>query len=233
MLRGSRVAPGAAAGHSVSVQVRRRRGGRPAGGAPGAGSISPRALAGIRLSRPRYPPRRQGIRRRPRPATGYDGPRPREGCMAAELRRTKALVVWDPAALPGPVRVGRGRLAVSLRGRGPRARPAGDRVRGPGPRRGGGAGRVRRRRRPGAACSVLPPHKEGPLAEECARLVAAAAGCTCVAVAGIHQDGATPPEIAAIVANARAGIKRLAAALAAVPPAQRYCSARLPKPRTP
>jgi len=63
--------------------------------------------------------------------------------------------------------------------------------------------------------------------------VAEAAGCTCVAVAGIHQDQATSEEIVAIVANARSGMRRLAAALARVPTAQRYCSERLPKPITP
>jgi hypothetical protein len=151
--------------------------------------------------------------------------------MAAELRRTKAQV-WDPAALPGPVRVGRGRLAVNLE-----VRPLGldllVTVTGGQAHAGAVALAASGVAAPGGGLLVLPPHKEGPLAEECARLVSAAAGCTCVATAGIHQDGATSIEIAAIVANARVGIKRLAVELTAVPPAQRYCNARLPKPRTP
>ncbi len=151
--------------------------------------------------------------------------------MAAELRRTKALV-WDPAALPGPFRVGRGRLAVSLEVRS-LGRDLLVTVSGGQAHAGAVAMAASGVAAPGGGLLVLPPHKEGPLAEECARTVSAAAGCTCVATAGIHQDGATPPEIAAIVANARIAIRRLAAALAAVPPAQRYCNARLPKPRTP
>ena len=43
---------------------------------------------------------------------------------------------------------------------------------------------------------VVPGHKEGPLAAECAEAVARAAGRTCAAVAGIHQDHATEKEIA-------------------------------------
>jgi hypothetical protein len=74
------------------------------------------------------------------------------------------------------------------------ARPAGE---------GGSAGTV-----------VVPPHKEGPLAESCAALVAAAAGCTCAAVAGIHQDAASAAEIAAICANVDEGARQLAGALA-------------------
>lgn len=64
-----------------------------------------------------------------------------------------------------------------------------------------------------AGLVVIPPHKEGPLAEQCAALVAEAAGCACAAVAGIHQDDATPDEIAAICTNALAAARRLAAAL--------------------
>jgi hypothetical protein len=65
----------------------------------------------------------------------------------------------------------------------------------------------------GIHAAVLPPHKEGPLARECAALLAEAAGCTVCAVAGIHQDEITKEEIAAIVANVREGAGRLAAAL--------------------
>ena len=153
--------------------------------------------------------------------------------MAQGQGSTRA-VFWDPAVLPAPVIVGRGRRAVRLEitgvGRdllvtvtGGQAHAGAVALAGPpGAPAGGGGGSL-----------VVPPHKEGPLAEECARVVAAAAGCACVAVAGIHQDRATPAEIAAIVANARTGWLRLAAALARVPAAQRYCSARLPKPSTP
>lgn len=151
--------------------------------------------------------------------------------MESGNRRTRA-VRWRPDALPGPLTVGRGRRAVRLEvaavGRdlvvtlsGGQAHAGAVALAGP-----GGAPA-------GTGLLVLPPHKEGPLARECAAAVAAVAGCACVVVAGIHQDAATPAEIAAIVANARRAIARLAAALGDVPPAQRYCSARLPKPSTP
>jgi hypothetical protein len=65
--------------------------------------------------------------------------------------------------------------------------------------------------------AVVPGHKEGPLAREGARLLAAASGRTCVAVAGIHQDRATPAEIAAIVSHARAALHALADAFARLP----------------
>jgi len=153
--------------------------------------------------------------------------------MGQRKPRTR-VEIWDPAALPEPVRVGRGRQAVSIRvlavGRdllvtvtGGQAHAGAVAMAAP---KGGTPGA-------GARALVIPPHKEGPLAEECARLVAEAAGCTCVAVAGIHQDAAAAEEIAAIVANARSGMRKLAAALARVPADQRYCSERLPKPRTP
>ncbi len=66
---------------------------------------------------------------------------------------------------------------------------------------------------PCEALLVAPGHKEGPLAAEGAALVAAATGRACVAVAGIHQDGATPGEIAEIVANVRRAYARLTARL--------------------
>lgn len=56
---------------------------------------------------------------------------------------------------------------------------------------------------------VVPGHKEGPLAVEGARRVAAAAGCVCCAVVGIHQDRASADEIAAIVTNVQRGYERL------------------------
>ena len=62
--------------------------------------------------------------------------------------------------------------------------------------------------------AVLPPHKEGPLARECAALLSEAAGCTVCAVGGIHQDDITREEIAEILANVREGAARLARALA-------------------
>lgn len=57
-------------------------------------------------------------------------------------------------------------------------------------------------------------HREGPLAEECAAMIAQATGRTCAVVAGIHQDEATPEEIAQIVANVRQGAGILAARVA-------------------
>lgn len=68
----------------------------------------------------------------------------------------------------------------------------------------------------GEPCDVLtvvPGHKEGPLARLAARRLAAAAGRTCVCAAGIHLDAITPAEIAAVVANAERGVEMLAAAL--------------------
>jgi|GEM_PF-592177 len=47
----------------------------------------------------------------------------------------------------------------------------------------------------------LPGHREGPLAETAARILARASGRSCAVVAGIHQDRATAPEIQSIVAN--------------------------------
>lgn len=61
---------------------------------------------------------------------------------------------------------------------------------------------------------VVPGHREGPLAREGARRLAAVSGRTCVAVAGIHQDRATAAEIAAIVGHARDALQTLADALA-------------------
>lgn len=61
----------------------------------------------------------------------------------------------------------------------------------------------------GAELMVVPGHKEGPLAAECAEAIALAAGCTCAAVAGIHQDDATGEEIAAIMANVRKALRTL------------------------
>lgn len=69
-----------------------------------------------------------------------------------------------------------------------------------------------------AGLCPVPGHREGPLAEEGAALLASAAGRGCVVVAGIHRDAATPEEIAAIVANARAGFAALAAHLRPEPP---------------
>ena len=61
--------------------------------------------------------------------------------------------------------------------------------------------------------TVVPGHKEGPLAESCAVRLATASGRTVCAVAGIHQDDATREEIAAIVAHVDRACARLVAAL--------------------
>lgn len=150
--------------------------------------------------------------------------------MGERIRRTNA-VAWDPRALPAPIRVGRGRRAVSLEvsalGRDLEARLTGGQAHAGAAALAGPAGCA------GGGVLVLAPHKEGPLARACAEALARAGGCACVAMAGIHQDGATADEIAAIVANARAAIARAEAALRSVPRDQRYCRARLPKPSTP
>lgn len=62
----------------------------------------------------------------------------------------------------------------------------------------------------GATVCELPDHREGQLAGECAAAVGRASGRTTAVVAGIHQDNATPEEIAAIVANVRQGAASLA-----------------------
>ncbi len=54
-------------------------------------------------------------------------------------------------------------------------------------------------------------HREGPLAEECAGIIARGSASGCAVVAGIHQDQATAREIQGIVANARRGAELLAA----------------------
>lgn len=67
---------------------------------------------------------------------------------------------------------------------------------------------------PAAEVLALPGHKEGPLAQECALLLARAGGRACAVVAGIHQERATPQEIFEILANVRLGAARLAAVIA-------------------
>lgn len=62
---------------------------------------------------------------------------------------------------------------------------------------------------PGTGLLLTPGHKEGPLARTAAERLAAAAGCVCVVVAGIHQDDATPGEIASIMANVDAAVSEL------------------------
>lgn len=142
-------------------------------------------------------------------------------------------LTWRDAALPAPLVVGHGRLAVRLEIRalgrdllvtvtGGQAHAGAIALAAPGMALPEGVNLL-----------VLPPHREGPLARECAARLTEAAGCTCVVVAGIHIDEATPAEIATIVTNVRAGTDQLTRALAAVPAAQRYCSDRLPKPSTP
>ena len=153
--------------------------------------------------------------------------------MAGTKGRPRA-VTWKPAALPRPVTIGRGRQAVVIETRAV-GRDLLITLTGGQAHAGAVAMGVPRQGAAGAGARLLvqPSHREGPLAREAARLLSAAAGCACVVVAGIHQDEATPQEIAAIVANARAGVAELALALAAVPPDQRYCSDRVPKPSTP
>jgi hypothetical protein len=61
-----------------------------------------------------------------------------------------------------------------------------------------------------ARVTELPGHREGPLAGECAEILARASRRTVAAVAGIHQDDATRAEIDGIVANVRRGARDLA-----------------------
>lgn len=74
---------------------------------------------------------------------------------------------------------------------------------------------------PGAAdgpfrsLTVIPPHKEGPLAEAAADRLGAATGASCVVVVGIHQDDAKKEEIAAMVANVGGCLDRIEVSLAA------------------
>ena len=131
-----------------------------------------------------------------------------------DLRRGDGAGRWRPGdPLPEPVTAGRGRTEVRLDlspvGRdllllvtGGEAHVGAAAVAGIGP---GGDSEIH--------AAILPPHKEGPLARECAALLSEAAGCTVCVVAGIHQDGATRGEIAAIVANVREAADRLARAL--------------------
>lgn len=70
----------------------------------------------------------------------------------------------------------------------------------------------------GCQLAVLPPHKEGPLARECAQAVVQQTGCACAAVAGIHQDNATAEEITAIVQNVRAALNDILARVATQTP---------------
>lgn len=58
-------------------------------------------------------------------------------------------------------------------------------------------------------CDVIGIHKEGPLAETCARRWAEVTGSVCVAVAGIHQDDITKDEIAAILRHVEQGLELL------------------------
>ncbi len=73
----------------------------------------------------------------------------------------------------------------------------------------------------GVELTVVPGHREGDLAREGARLLARASGRTAVVVVGIHQDGATPAEIAGIVAAVREGFARAAAVFRAAEADQR------------
>lgn len=61
--------------------------------------------------------------------------------------------------------------------------------------------------------SAVPPHKEGPVAEEAARRLHEALGCNVAVSAGIHYDEITKQEIVAVVENARVGVGQLIARL--------------------
>jgi len=61
--------------------------------------------------------------------------------------------------------------------------------------------------------TVVPGHKEGPLAEECVLELARVVSCACCVVAGIHQDDATPDEIVSIVKNVRQGMDEIVLSL--------------------
>lgn len=61
-----------------------------------------------------------------------------------------------------------------------------------------------------AVVTEMPGHREGPLAGECAEILARASGRTVAVVVGIHQDNATGEEISAIVTNVRLGAAELA-----------------------
>jgi hypothetical protein len=56
----------------------------------------------------------------------------------------------------------------------------------------------------------VPPHKEGQLAMNAAQTLHAATGATVCVTAGVHLDGITPAEIAAVLRNAEEGVGRLA-----------------------
>ena len=56
---------------------------------------------------------------------------------------------------------------------------------------------------------VIPPHKEGPLARDCAAALAERSGRTCVAVAGIHLDEISKEEILAIQENVKIALDHL------------------------
>lgn len=125
----------------------------------------------------------------------------------------KASEPVDRGALPEPVTVGTGRTEVRLEV----VRHGRDRILIVG----GGEAHVgavavhaavglNEAAGPVAELTVVPGHKEGPLADECAATLAAVAGGTWVAIVGIHQDEATAAEIQAIVANVRAGLARIA-----------------------
>jgi hypothetical protein len=68
--------------------------------------------------------------------------------------------------------------------------------------------------RSGSGMVQVPGHREGPLAAEASETLALAAGRTCVAVVGIHQDNATAEEIHDIVEHVRQGLQQLTTNLA-------------------
>jgi hypothetical protein len=56
----------------------------------------------------------------------------------------------------------------------------------------------------------VPPHKEGPLALNAAKVLHAAADATVCVTAGVHVDGITRAEIATVLRNVEEGVERLA-----------------------
>jgi len=122
---------------------------------------------------------------------------------------------YSELPVPGPLEVGGGRTGVVLQLRaqgrdlvltitGGAAHVGAVAVDSPA---GGTGGEAHR------SLTVVPGHKEGPLAESAAIRLAAATGRTVVAVVGIHQDRATAEEIASILQNVECGLDRLIAAL--------------------
>jgi hypothetical protein len=63
-------------------------------------------------------------------------------------------------------------------------------------------------------------HKDDTVAREAAERLAAARNCPVVVTAGLHVDGATEADLAALVANARACVEQIVQALDAGEPGE-------------